>query len=368
MPQPVPVSQVITKRLTLSSLQTFTRWTVSLLLVLNISACKHSAETHKTSIFSFGTVIDVEVADVSSEQADLVFKAIEDDLKRMHVFWHPWQTGPLARTNLLCEMTGSFSAASSVIPLLIKAKQLAIKSDHLFNPAIGKLIKLWGFQQDEYDLNRPPDDGLIKALVKANPRMTDITIKGVRVTCRNPAVRIDLGGIAKGYALEKIISNLQQVYNVKNIVINAGGDLKALGQHGDRPWRIGIRDPLATDRTTAIASIRAHSGDSVFTSGSYERYYLANNKRIHHIIDPRTGYPAKGSLSVTVIHPDATTADAAATAIFVAGPEHWVEMAKKLGIKYVLLIDDKNNVHVTQAMLDRVEFIKEPANLFVSRL
>lgn len=343
------------------------RLSLSLLLLLSVSACQQAVPSYKTTIFSFGTLIQVEVSDVSEPKAQQIFKSIEDDLKRMHVLWHPWQSGPLGRTNSLCEMVGTFSAPTSVIPLIKKAKQLAIQSGHLFNPAIGKLIQLWGFQQDEFDKNTPPDDAAIQALLKANPRMTDIYIKGVRFTCSNPAVRIDLGGIAKGYALEKILENLKKTYQVKNIMINAGGDLKALGQHGERPWVIGIRDPLTTDKNTAMASIKAKSGDSIFTSGSYERYYLANNKRIHHIIDPRTGYPAKGSLSVTVIHPDATTADAAATALFVAGPDQWIETANKMGIKYVLLIDDKNNVHVTQAMLDRIEFIKEPESLLVVR-
>jgi len=344
-----------------------TRLIFSLVLLLSVSACQQAPTSYKTSIFSFGTIIQVEVSDVSPAQAQQVFTAIEDDLKRMHILWHPWQSGPLGRTNSLCGMTSTFSAPTSVIPLIIKAKQLAIQSDHLFNPAIGNLVKLWGFQQDTFDKNTLPEDDKIQALLKANPRMTDITIKGVRFTCNNPAVRIDLGGIAKGYALEKIIANLKQNYQIENIMISAGGDLKAIGQHGERPWVIGIRDPLATDRNTAIATVKAKSGDSIFTSGSYERYYLANNKHIHHIIDPRTGYPAKGSLSVTVIHPNATTADAAATALFVAGPKQWVEVANKMGIKYVLLIDDKNNVHMTQAMLDRIEFIKEPNSLFIVR-
>ena len=343
------------------------KWSIGLIFLLSVSACQQKLESHKTSIFSFGTVIDVEVTDVNQETAQQIFEAIEDDLSRMHIFWHPWKAGPMARTNLLCETTSTFSAATSVIPLIIKARRLAIQSGHLFNPAIGQLVKLWGFQQNEFDMNIPPDDAAIQTLVKANPKMTDISIKGVRFTCSNPAVRVDLGAVAKGYAIEQIFKYLQANYPIKNLMINAGGDLKALGQHSNRPWRVGIRDPFATDRDTAIASINAESGDSIFTSGNYERYYLANNKRIHHIIDPRTGYPAKGSLSVTVIHPDATTADAAATAIFVAGPKDWPELAKKMNIKYVMLIDDKNNVHITQAMLDRVEFIKEPKSLFVVR-
>jgi len=348
-------------------LHLFSKLTFGLFILLSLSACQKPIESHRTAIFTFGTIVQVEVSDVDLEQAEQIFKSIEDDLRRMHVIWHPWQAGPMGRTNGLCGMLGTFSAATSVIPLIIKAKQLAIQSDHLFNPAIGKLIKLWGFQQDNFEMNTVPNDAEIQSLVKANPRMTDITIKGVRFTCNNPALRIDLGGIAKGYALEKIIANLKKVYGVKNIMINAGGDLKAIGTHGTRPWIVGIRDPLSTDENAAIATIKVKSGDSIFTSGNYERYYMANKKRIHHIIDPRTGYPAQGSLSVTVIHPNATTADAAATALFVAGPNHWVEVAKKMGIKYVLLIDDKNNVHITQAMFDRVTFIKEPKSLLVVR-
>lgn len=347
--------------------QLFAKYSIALLLLASVSACQQEVETHKTSIFSFGTVIDVEVADVNAETAEKIFKSVEDDVRRMHILWHPWKPGPLGRTNALCETGLTFSAAASVIPLIQDAQRLSLLSDNLFNPAIGRLIKLWGFQQDEFDKNTPPEPGAVQALVKANPKMTDISIHGVRFTCNNPAIRIDLGAIAKGYALEKIFANLKANYPIKNMVINAGGDLKALGKHGDRPWRVGIRDPLATDRNTAIATINAQSGDSIFTSGNYERYYIANNKRIHHIIDPRTGYPAKGSLSVTVIHPDATTADAAATALFVAGPKDWVEIAKKMNIKYVMLIDEKNNVHITQAMLDRVEFINEPKSLFIVR-
>lgn len=347
----------------------FAKLSIILVLILSVSACQQEQkiESHKTSIFSFGTVIDVEVTDVSQEIAEQIFTAIESDIQSMHIFWHPWQPGPLARTNTLCETTSTFSAATSVLLLVKEARRLAIQSDHLFNPAIGRLVKLWGFQQDEFDMNTPPDDADIQKLVKANPKMSDIKIKGVRFTCSNPAIRIDLGAVAKGYALEQIFANILENYPVKNMVINAGGDLKAVGKHSRRPWRVGIRDPLATDSNTAIASINAHSGDSIFTSGNYERYYLANNKRIHHIIDPRTGYPAEGSLSVTVIHPDATTADAAATALFVAGPKDWVKVAHKMGIKYVMLIDDKNNVHLTQAMFDRVEFIKEPKSLMVVR-
>ena len=98
----------------------------------------------------------------------------------------------------------------------------------------------------------------------------------------------------------------------------------------------------------------------MFTSGNYERYFEYNGIRYHHILDPRTGYPARGSLSVTVVNNDAATADAAATALFVAGPEGWREVARNMGIKEVMLIDENMTVYMTPAMAARVQFTVEP--------
>jgi len=142
-----------------------------------------------------------------------------------------------------------------------------------------------------------------------------------------------------------------QSQGIANAVINAGGDLRVIGQHGERPWRIGIRHPR---RDGVIAWIDAKTDESIFTSGDYERFYIHDDKRYHHILDPRTGYPAAGATSVTVIHVDAGLADAAATALFVAGPDRWHEIAHAMGVKYVMLIDAEGRIHMNPAMQKRV--------------
>ena len=189
-----------------------------------------------------------------------------------------------------------------------------------------------------------------------NPSLEDITIKGVRMNNTNPAVKIDLGGIAKGYAIDRLLAYLQQ-QGINHAIINTGGDLKVIGRHGNRPWKVAIRDPRKKEGI--VATLELHDGEAVFTSGDYERYFKSKkngDQHYHHIIDPRSGYPAKGTQSVTVLHRNGSTADAAATALFVAGPKQWAEIARSMGIRYVLLIDDNGKIHISKAMQKRIKF------------
>ena len=171
----------------------------------------------------------------------------------------------------------------------------------------------------------------------------------------NPDVQLNFGAYAKGYAIDLSIQHLKNM-GIKNAIINTGGDLKAIGKHGDRHWRIAIQHPR---QQNIIATIETHGEESVFTSGDYERYYMYKGKRYHHILDPRTGYPADQSQSVTVIHHNSGLADAAATALFIAGSEQWLEIAQKLKLKQVMLIDKLGKIYVTPEMKKRL-ILKNP--------
>jgi thiamine biosynthesis lipoprotein len=339
---------------------------VLLAVTFIISACQQPLREHHDSFLVFGTIINVTLLDVDNKKAEEAFLHIREELKIMHRAWHVWEPGPMMRTNTLLEYTQDFSAAPSVLEVIHVAKDLAIKSKHLFNPAIGKLIALWGFHSHQQPEILPSDQA-IQALVKQNPTLENIKINGVRVSNNNPAVKIDLGGVAKGFAIDQLLNYLKQ-QGINNALIDTGGDLKVIGKHGKRPWKVAIRDPRfdsknnadkANNKSGIVASIDLNPDESAFTSGDYERYFKNkknNDKHFHHIIDPRTGYPAIGTQSVTVLHENASTADAGATALFVAGPTMWVEIAKAMGIKHVLLIDDKGNIHISSAMKKRIKF------------
>ncbi len=327
-----------------------------------IPGCSRKAPTHTAMIYAFGTLIEVTVLGVKPQLAAQAESAMEKDFATMHHTWHAWEESPLTRVNRLLPTGTPFAAPPSVLPLIERGTRLAEASGHLFNPAIGKLIALWGFQGQHSDSHPPPDPAAIQALVKANPRMTDLTLDGIMLSSRNPAVQLDFGAFGKGYGIDLAIQHLREM-GIRNAIVNAGGDLRAIGSRDGMPWRIAIRRPSGNG---VFAILKVEGDESVFTSGDYERNFIYAGKRYHHIIDPRTGYPAEGTHSVTVVHSDATTADAAATALFVAGPDHWHEVAQRMGVRYVLLIDSAGTLHMNPAMANRIELLDRDLDIALS--
>jgi FAD:protein FMN transferase len=331
-------------------------------VILLAASCSNTSNTEfKHTIFAFGTLIEITLLDTTEAKANTAFDHLERNFHDYHASWSPWVTNSdLSRINASIEADTPISAPQTVLPMIIASKELFEKSNGLFNPAIGNLINLWQMHRhDESDIS-PPDAADIRRLVTQDPDMSDIRIDGTLIESRNPGVQLSLGAFAKGYAIDLAMEYLQS-QGIENAVINAGGDLRVIGQHGRRPWRIGIRHPR---KDGVIAWLDAEPNESIFTSGDYERFYMYDGKRYHHILDPRTGFPASGSMSVTVIHHDAGIADAAATALFVAGPEHWYEIARAMDIKYVMLIDAGFRIHMNPAMQKRIH-LKNPETFHI---
>ena len=326
---------------------------IVLLLSLAASACsQHNSEVYHDQFFAFGTLIDLTLYGVEPAAARQASELIEQDFRTMHGNWHAWEPGALTRLNTQLAGGETAIADPSILPLIKEANRLSQLSNGLFNPVIGELISLWGFHDNPLPIGTLPDADTIKQLLAQLPSVDDITIEDNRISSRNPAARYDLGAFAKGYAIDRAIERLQEL-GINNAIVNAGGDLRAIGRHGERPWRIGIRHPR---EAAILASIEIDGDTSVFTSGDYERFFEIDGTRHHHIIDPRSGYPADRTVSVTVIYNNAATADAAATALFVAGPDEWLAVARNMGIGLVMLIDTDGVIHMNPAMRSRIRF------------
>ena len=323
-------------------------------LLAGCSAPQQSASTYQ--VYVFGTLVDITLWGTKPEQEEKAVAAITQDFQRMHHEWHAWNPGPLVDINTAIAAGKPAKVIPSLIPIIEQSTVLSRQSDGLFDPAIGGLLKLWGFQSDGRPNGPPPDKQAIEAWVNAAPRMDDLILKGDILTSANPAVQLDFGAFAKGYAVDLAIERLRE-FGINNAIINAGGDLRAIGSKDGKPWRVGIRHPQGKG---VLAALEVSGDESVFTSGNYERYREYEGVHYNHILDPRTGMPVDGVTSVTVIHNNGAVADAAATALVVAGPKEWHRIARQMGIKYVMLVDDAGVVYMNPAMQKQVQFQDNP--------
>ena len=326
-----------------------------LLLVVGIVAlagCTNRDPVSRGTVTAFGTTMEITLIGVDRQRAAEVTRILEGDLQTMERAWHAWEPGPLSRMNeLISEGVGPFAAPPSVLPLLRLSKALSESSDDLFNPAIGHLFKAWGFQGRRADCLRPPEPEAIEELVRARPSMHDVSIDGFRVTSSNPMVRLDFRAIQRGFAIDQAIARLQEL-GIDNASINAEGSLRAIGSRGGHAWSVPLRGP---ERGGILGTLQILGNEAAFTTVTYKTNFSWEGRLYHDVIDPRTGYPAEGATSVTVLHPNASTADAAATALFIAGPADWHRIAKRMGIRYVMLTDNQGRVHMNPAMQARVK-------------
>ncbi|HET8806988.1 MAG TPA: FAD:protein FMN transferase [Methylophaga sp.] len=323
-----------------------------LLCLCLLTACgEQPAQTAK--IYAFGTEIDISIYGEDEATFERAVSQLEETFSDVNNLWHAWQPSVLTRINDAISTGAKIAVDDNVAGVIGQAQQLARDSNHLFNPAAGQLFTLWGYEQDDWFTSRPPPTQTeINEWLAANPTMDDIVIENGQLHSINPMAKLGFGGFAKGYAVDAAIKVLK-AENIDNAIVNIGGDLRAIGQHGNRPWNIGIRHPR---QDGVLASVTVQDDESVFSSGDYERYFEYQGKRYPHIMDPRTGYPADQAMSVTVIDSNAARADASATALFVAGDD-WPQLAAKLGLKHVMLMTDEGILEMSPAMAERVKLI-----------
>lgn len=326
--------------------------------------CSESQQTASNyQVYVFGTLVDITIWGTPPKQQEKAVAAITQDFQRMHHDWHAWKPGPLVDINKAIAAGKPTKVIPSLIPIIKQSTVLSDQSEGLFDPAIGGLLNLWGFQSDGRPNGPPPSKEAIANWVDASPRMDDITLEDNILYCKNPAVQLDFGAFAKGYAVDLAIKRLRE-FGINNAIINAGGDLRAIGSKNGKPWRVGIRHPQGKG---VLASLEVKGDESVFTSGNYERYREYEGVHYTHILDPRTGMPVDGVTSVTVIHDKGAVADAAATALIVAGPKAWHRIAQQMGIHYVMLVDDAGVVYMNPAMQKRVHFESDtPEHIVIS--
>jgi thiamine biosynthesis lipoprotein len=352
--------------------------------VLSLAACGEEPPPYQEQSYVFGTLVEVAVHGESEPRARQAANEVLQEFQRLHNLLHAWQPSELSALNAAFAAGRSMTVSPELAAMLRDAAQLAQQSQGLFNPAIGGLVQAWGFQADEFGAALPGEKQ-IAALVAANPQMSDIVFnpspalplsgEGFTVGSNNKAVRLDLGGYAKGYALDRAAEILRR-QGIRNALINIGGNVLALGKRGERPWRIGIQHPR---KPGALATLELHDGEALGTSGDYQRYFELDGKRYCHLIDPRNGHPAQGVQAATVlIRPlairlgEQTTpakslvmtrgeragvlSDALSKPLFIAGTGGWRTAAAQMGATDAMLVDGQGGIHLTADLQKRLEF------------
>ncbi len=320
---------------------------------LFLFACTGNDSVYTGHFFAFGGQVDITIVGVHEREARAAVNAVERDFAYMEKAWNPNRAGALARTNKLLATGETFTAPPSVLPLLERARQFEALTGGLVNPALGKVHSLWVFDDHPSNPFRPPDNAAVDDLMARKPSLADIENDDFRLRSRNSAVMLDFDSFLKGYAVDQAIHRLLEL-GVDNALINVGGDLRAIGSRAGHPWNVPIR---RSDGTGVFATLDVRGDESLATVGQFENYRDHDGTRYHHILDPRTGHPSKGAKSVTVVYRDAATAQAAATALFIAGPDGWVEVAAKTGLRQAMLIDNNDTLHITPELHQRLRIL-----------
>ncbi|MBI5889728.1 MAG: FAD:protein FMN transferase [Nitrosomonadales bacterium] len=330
---------------------------VILSAVLLLSACGKEP-FYQEQAYVFGTQVDVSIYGEDETKARQATVAVMHEFQRLHDMLHAWKPSELSDLNKAIAQGKSKRVSAELAAMLQDAARVSSESDGLFNPAIGSLIQAWGFQAEDFKAVLP-DARKITALVKANPRMKDLEIIDAReVRSRNRSVKLDLGGYAKGYALDRAVSILKE-QGIRNALINIGGNVMALGTHGARPWMVGIQHPR---RPGPLAILELRDGEAIGTSGDYQRYFELDGKRYCHLIDPRSGYPVQDVQAVTILtrgERAGLRSDSNSKPLFIAGEQGWQEAARSMQVEEALLIDGQGVVHLTAAMQKRLKFTDE---------
>ena len=318
-----------------------------LCLVVVVAGCERRQHLVEQHLLEFGTIIEITMISNDLVRAENLLAQVEQRLRRQRGQWHAWEDSDLTRFNAQLRQDGRAPVPDSLARLLQLSQHYHQISSGLFNPALGRLIAAYGFH------GAAANPAAVAEIRRDVPGMDDLEIVGDTAFSSNPQLAIDLGGIAKGYAIG-LIGEFLDANGVENYVINAGGDLVIAGNRFGRPWRIGIQNPYAPG---VFASIELAGRHSLFTSGNYLRRYQLGDGFRHHIIDPRTGESSTGQSSATVLGRDPVLADVAATALMIDGAGSPLQLSRALGIEDYLVIDDARQILISRSFAQKVQIL-----------
>ena len=321
-----------------------TRLLPAVLAVLPLLACAAAPEPqwHAETQRKMGTQVQVQVWEADPVRAAELLAAAMAEFDRIEAKMSTYrEDSEISRVNREAAQQ-PVAVSRELFDLVARSLELSRLTAGAFDITYDSVGQYYSFRDREL----PSEAEINAALPVIDWQLVELDPEQLTISFRREGVRINLGGIAKGYACEQVIVLLRDA-GIARAMANAGGDTRILGDRVDKPWVVGIRDP---DAASGVALRLALSDEAISTSGDYERYFIEDGVRYHHILDPGTGRSVGGVRSVSVIGPDATLTDGLSTSVFVLGPERGLELIDRLPGYEAVIIDADRRVRYSAGL------------------
>ena len=306
------------------------------------TGCSRSKTVQKTEPI-MGTDVTITVVARSSKEGEAAIDAGMTELRRLDAMMSLYKDDSEITMVNLAAGKNPVKVSPEMIEVMERAVEVSRLSAGVFDVSIGPLVVLWQMRLKEGKV--PTDDEIARARSLVNYRNIVIDGKASTIFLKKPGMILDLGGI-KGYTADRAAAIIKK-RGIDNAVIAVAGDIWVLGQREDgTPWRIGVQHPRDRDKILTVLDLK---DKYISTSGDYERFVIRDNKRYHHIIDPRTGKPSKGVISATLIGDKGALIDPLAKVPFILGPAEGIKIVKKLGAE-AIIVDDEGRVFMTDGI------------------
>ena len=317
---------------------------LALLLSSLLMTTSVRAEWFRFSDSAMTTPVTLELWADDGKQAEILWQSVFAEFTRVdEVMSRYREDSQLSRVNREAA-DQPVAVSESLFEVLARSLEISTLSGGAFDISFASVGYLYDFREGR----QPDDDAVRNGLAHINFRDVVLDKNDSTVRFRKPGLMLDLGGIAKGYAVDRGIRVLEQA-GIRHARLSAGGDMRLLGDRRGRPWMVGVRDPRNRDRQAVVIPL---SDTAISTSGDYERFFIDDEgRRVHHILSPSTGRPAGEVQSVTILGDEAMTTDALSTAVFVLGAEQGLALINGLDGIDAVIIDENRRMHYSAGLM-----------------
>jgi FAD:protein FMN transferase len=334
---------------------------VSLLMVASCTATPGSPNAWlvERSHPSMGSEVKLSAWTTDEPGAVAAFEAVFQEFDRLEGLLSTWRENSDVQQINTAAGKRPVQVGTEVRDVLRAARQVSEWTGGKFDVTFGVMSGLWKFDYQNKDGSIPEHAEVVRRRSLIDYRELEVDERAGTVFLRRPGMLVNLGGIGKGYAVDRARDILRR-RGFHDFLIQFGGDMYAAGHKNGRGWRLGIQDPRGpADRIFAAMEV---SESTFSTSGDYERFFIKNGRRYHHILDPATGEPSEGCRSVTIIAPSATLADGLSTGVFIMGPEAGMTLIERLPDVEGVIVSAKNKVLVSSGLEGRLTLLSQPTD------